>query len=149
MGVPGRPPGAAFGLDERTVASWQQRAGAHCQRVHTHLVQAGQVDLQHVQADEIYVKISTPPRAQGPEDMAQNASAALGPPAEGQGRVWQAMAMAVPARLWLGGVISARRDKQLTWRASPAHPRLRTQHDALGLCGRLEQLCGGDHPCLQ
>ncbi len=36
---------AAFGLDERTVASWQQRAGAHCQRVHTHLVQAGQVDL--------------------------------------------------------------------------------------------------------
>ncbi len=93
--------------------------------------------------------ISTPPRAQGPEDMAQNASAALGPPAEGRGRVWQAMAMAVPARLWLGGVISARRDKQLTWRASPAHPRLRTQHDALGLCGRLEQLCGGDHPCLQ
>ncbi len=36
---------AAFGLDERTVASWQQRAGAHCQRVQTHLVQAGQVDL--------------------------------------------------------------------------------------------------------
>jgi len=47
---------AAFGLDERTVASWQQRAGAHCQRVHTHLVQAGQVDLQHVQADEIYAR---------------------------------------------------------------------------------------------
>jgi len=36
---------AAFGLDERTVASWQQRAGAQCQRVQTHLVQAGQVDL--------------------------------------------------------------------------------------------------------
>lgn len=25
---------AAFGLDERTVASWQRRAGAHCQQVH-------------------------------------------------------------------------------------------------------------------
>jgi len=35
---------AAFGLDERTVAAWQQRAGTHCQRVHEHLVQAGQVD---------------------------------------------------------------------------------------------------------
>src|SRR2546421_917715 len=29
---------AAFGLDERTVAAWQQRAGTHCQRVHEHLV---------------------------------------------------------------------------------------------------------------
>ncbi len=25
---------AAFGLDERTVAAWQERAGQHCQRVH-------------------------------------------------------------------------------------------------------------------
>src|SRR6266571_9201372 len=24
----------AFGLDERTVASWRDRAGAHCERVH-------------------------------------------------------------------------------------------------------------------
>ncbi len=104
---------AAFGLDERTVASWQQRAGAHCQRVHTHLVQAGQVDLQHVQADEIYVKISTPPRAEGPEDVDQTAPGAPLPPAEGRGRVWQAMALAVPSRLWLGGVISVRRDRQL------------------------------------
>jgi transposase-like protein len=24
----------AFGLDERTVASWRDRAGTHCQRVH-------------------------------------------------------------------------------------------------------------------
>ncbi len=104
---------AAFGLDERTVASWQQRAGAHCQRVHTHLVQAGQVDLQHVQADEIYVKVCTPPRAQGPEDADENVSSAPLAPSEGTRRVWQAMAMAVPSRLWLGGVISARRDKQL------------------------------------
>ena len=29
---------AAFGLDERTVASWQRKAGAHCQAVHSHHV---------------------------------------------------------------------------------------------------------------
>ncbi len=56
--------------------------------VHQHLVQAGQLDLQHVQADELWVKLV--------------------------GRkVWQAMAMAVPSRLWLGGVISAQRDQHL------------------------------------
>ena len=31
---------AAFGLDERTVARWQARAGAQCRRVHEHLVQS-------------------------------------------------------------------------------------------------------------
>ncbi len=35
-----------FALDERTVAAWLQRAGQHCQQVHEHLVQQGQVDLQ-------------------------------------------------------------------------------------------------------
>ncbi len=39
---------AAFGLDERTVAAWLARAGGHCQAVHEHLVQQGQVDVQHV-----------------------------------------------------------------------------------------------------
>jgi transposase-like protein len=76
---------AAFGLDERTVAAWQEQAGQHCQYVHAHVVQQGRVDLQHVQADELWVKMV------------------------GR-RVWMAMAMAVPARLWLGGVISPRRD---------------------------------------
>jgi transposase-like protein len=76
---------AAFGLDERTVAAWLARAGGHCQQVHQHLVQQGEVDLQHVQADELWVKLV------------------------GQ-RVWMAMAMAVPARLWLGGAISPQRD---------------------------------------
>jgi transposase-like protein len=76
---------AAFGLDERTVAAWLTRAGQHCQRVHQHVVQQGQVDLQHVQADELWVKLV------------------------GR-RVWMAMAMAVPSRLWLGGVISGHRD---------------------------------------
>ena len=76
---------AAFGLDERTVAVWLVRAGHHCQQVHQHVIQQGQVDLQHVQADELWVKLV------------------------GR-RVWMAMAMAVPSRLWLGGVISPHRD---------------------------------------
>ena len=46
----------AFGLDERTVASWRDRAGKHCQQVHQALVQQGQLDLVHVQADEIRVR---------------------------------------------------------------------------------------------
>src|SRR5215813_9643041 len=75
----------AFGLDERTVAAWLARAGQHCQQVHQSVVQQGQVDLQHVQADELWVKLV------------------------GR-RVWMAMALAVPSRLWLGGVISPQRD---------------------------------------
>jgi len=79
---------AAFGFDERTVKSWWQRAGEHCQQVHEHLVEGRQLDLGQVQADEIKVKM------QG-------------------GVIWMAMAMMVSSRLWLGGVISARRDKVL------------------------------------
>lgn len=79
---------AAFGLDERTIAAWLQRAGQQAQQVHQHLVLQGQIDLQHVQADELWVKLV------------------------GR-RVWQAMAMAVPSRLWLGGVISTHRDRSL------------------------------------
>ncbi len=79
---------AAVRLDERTVAAWQARAGQHCQQVHEHLVQHGQVDLGHVQADELWVKLV--------------------------GRkVWLAMALAVPSRLWLGGVVSPQRDGAL------------------------------------
>ncbi len=79
---------AAFGLDGRTVAAWQARAGQHCQQVHEHLVEQGQVDLGHVQADELWVKLV--------------------------GRtVWLAMALAVPSRLWLGGAISPHRDGTL------------------------------------
>src|SRR3954467_3125914 len=79
---------AAFGLDERTVADWRDRAGRHGQLFHEHRVLQGEVDLGHVQADELYVKA-----------VAR--------------RLWMAMAMAVPSRLWLGGVVSARRDLTL------------------------------------
>lgn len=79
---------AAFDLDERTVAAWQEKAGQHSQRFHELRVQQGQVDAQHVQADELYVKLV--------------------------GRkAWMAMALAVPSRLWLGGVLSRRRDGRL------------------------------------
>ncbi len=46
----------AFGLDERMVARWRDRAGKQCQQVHQALVQQGQLDLVQVQADEIRVK---------------------------------------------------------------------------------------------
>lgn len=87
----GCPPQAivhAFGLDERTVADWQSRAGSHCQQVHERLVAQQGLDLKHVQADELRVKI-------------------VG------GVVWLACALMVPTRLWLGGVLSATRDKAL------------------------------------
>ena len=79
---------AAYGFDERTVKSWWQRAGAHCQKVHEHMVGQSQLDLGQVQADEIKVRI------QG-------------------GSLWMALAMMVSTRLWLGGVISPRRDQTL------------------------------------
>jgi hypothetical protein len=77
---------AAFGLDERTIAAWRDRAGRHGQHFPEHHVLGGPIELGHVQADELYVKA-----------VAR--------------RFW--MAMAVPSRLWLGGVVSARRDLPL------------------------------------
>lgn len=76
----------AFGFDERTVKSWWQRAGVHCQAVHEQVVSNRQLDLQQVQADEIKVKV------QG-------------------GHLWMALALMVSTRLWLGGVLSRQRDK--------------------------------------
>ena len=78
----------AFGLDERTVASWRDRAGKQCQRVHQSLVEQGRLDLVHVQADEIRVK------ARGMV-------------------VWMGLALMVSTRLWVGGVISQCRDTKL------------------------------------
>ena len=78
---------AAYGFDERTVASWLARAGGHSQAVHEHLVEQPRA-LGQGQADELRVK------RQG-------------------GVVWMAMAMMVGTRLWLGGVVSERRDLPL------------------------------------
>lgn len=78
----------AFGLDERTVASWRDRAGAHCQHVHQDVVETQQLDLQHVQADEIRVK--------GCKMVA-----------------WMGLAIMVKTRLWLAGTVSLTRDRAL------------------------------------
>jgi transposase-like protein len=75
----------AFELDERTVRDWHERAGAHCKQVHEQLVENSQQDLGQVQADEIKVKVQ-------------------------KGTYWMALAMAVSTRLWLGGVVSRKRD---------------------------------------
>lgn len=87
----GCPPQAivhAFGIDERTVARWQKRAGKHCQSIHQALVMQESLDLEHVQADEIRVKAcrSIP---------------------------WMGMAEMIKTRLWLGGVVSLTRDRHL------------------------------------
>jgi hypothetical protein len=78
---------AAFGLDERTVRDWQHRAGNHAQAVHE--AQIRPLDLQQVQADEMRIKL------------------------QGKVVVWVAMAIMVGTRLWLGAVISPRRDVPL------------------------------------
>jgi transposase-like protein len=65
----------ALDLDERTVAAWRDRAGAHCQRAHEGIVEQGNLDLMHVQADERRVK--------GCKMIA-----------------WMGLAMMVPTRLW-------------------------------------------------
>ena len=78
----------AFILDERTVCDWQKRAGQHCQQIHEHLVENSQHDLEQVQADEIKAKTQ-------------------------QGTLWMALAVWVPTRLWMGGVVSPKRDLDL------------------------------------
>jgi transposase-like protein len=78
----------AFELDERTVCDWHRRAGRHCQQVHEHWVESSQHDLEQVQADEIKVKTQ-------------------------KGTFWMALAIWVPTRLWMGGVVSPKRDLNL------------------------------------
>jgi transposase-like protein len=66
----------------------QRRAGQHCQQVHEHLVESKQHDLEQVQADEIKAKMQ-------------------------KGTLWMALAIWVSTRLWLGGVVSPKRDMDL------------------------------------
>ena len=84
---------AAFGLDERTVAAWQRKAGQHAKAVQEQVVGRGQVDLGQVQADELYVK------TQG-------------------GTVWVATAISVFSRLFLWGAIAPQRDEKLVTQLS-------------------------------
>jgi transposase-like protein len=77
---------AAFGVDERTVRSWLHRAGTHGAALHSHLVH--DVAVGQVQADEIRARVRG-------------------------GAAWIGLALAVPARLWLGGVVSPQREGAL------------------------------------
>jgi transposase-like protein len=78
---------AAFGFQARTVRRWVARAGQHCAVLHQQQIVQPR-DLGQVQADELRVKTQ-------------------------RGVLWMAMAVMVPTRLWLGGVISPHRDKHL------------------------------------
>ena len=78
----------AFGLDERTVAEWQKRAGEHSEKVHHAIIEQGNVKSQHIQADEI--------RAKGRKMI-----------------IWMAFAIDVGTRLWMAGAVSTSRDRKL------------------------------------
>lgn len=80
----------AFELQAQTVREWVDAAGAHAEALHhTEVVQPR--DLVQVQADEVHVKTQA-------------------------GVLWMAMALMVSTRLWLGGTVSAHRDRDLIGR---------------------------------
>ncbi len=79
-----------LGLQPQTVRDWLEAAGQHAEAVH-HAQVVQPRDLGQVQADEVRVKTQC-------------------------GIVWMAMAMMVSTRLWLGGVMSTRRDHALITR---------------------------------
>jgi len=80
----------AFALQAATIRAWGEAAGLHAEAVHhAHVVTPR--DLGHVQADELRIKTQC-------------------------GIIWMAMAMMVTTRLWLGGVISTRRNQDLITR---------------------------------
>ncbi len=78
----------AFGLDERTVADWQRKAGQHAKAMQAQIVCQGQVDLGQVQGDELYITTQC-------------------------GTVWMATAMSVFSRLFLWGALAPQRDTAL------------------------------------
>jgi transposase-like protein len=78
---------AAFGFQAQTVREWIDAGGAHAQAVH-HAEVVAPRDLHQVQADEIHLKTQA-------------------------GVLWMALAMMVSTRLWLGGAVSAHRDRDL------------------------------------
>jgi transposase-like protein/IS1 family transposase len=77
-----------FGLDERTVAHWRDRAGQQCKNVQQAIVEQGKLSLIHVQADEI--------RVRGKKEV-----------------FWMGLAMEVSSRLWLAGIVQPARDQHL------------------------------------
>ena len=84
---------AAFHVQRRTVRGWIEKAGQHARTVHEALVLQGQV-LQRVEVDELFVR-------------SQSGSARRGSRFR-----WHYVfsALCVPTRLWLGGLVSIKRD---------------------------------------
>jgi transposase-like protein len=81
---------AAFDLQAQTVREWVEASGQQCERLHHDQVVQPR-DLMHVQADEIRLKTQA-------------------------GVLWMALALMVTTRLWLGGAVSASRDRSLIQR---------------------------------
>lgn len=77
-----------FGLDERTIRDWLDKAGQHAKEVQEEVVCNGQVELRQVQEDEMCVTTQV-------------------------GHVWVATAMEVFSRLFLWGEVGKSRDRKL------------------------------------
>jgi len=87
-GCPVRAMVAACGVTAETVRTWAAEAGVHGAQGHRHLVLGACWSLRHGHADEMRVRVQ-------------------------KGMVWMATALIVSPRRWLGGVVSAHRDKGL------------------------------------
>jgi hypothetical protein len=79
---------AAFGIDERTLGAWLEKAGLQAQAVPETEIGTGQLELGQVQGDEFYT--NTP-----------------------CGSVWIATAMGVFSRLLRWGAVSVERNRSL------------------------------------
>lgn len=90
---------AAFGFDRRTGRRWIKRAGRHARAVHEHIVVQPQV-FQRVEVDELFARSQQ------------------GAPRRGSRYRWRYVfsAICVPTRLWLGGLVTTRRDANSTCR---------------------------------
>lgn len=115
---------ATYGFDERTVYSWLARGGNHAQAVHEDIVEKNNIDVNHLQVDEICVNTVREPEEkehqQEQEPVTEQTKVDEVPPqtnepslTENSNHVWMAMAMDVVSRLWLGGAVSKHRDKSL------------------------------------
>lgn len=84
---------AAFNVQRRSVREWIEKAGVHTQAVHEALVLQPQV-LQRVEVDEIFARSQS------------------GASRRGSRYRWHYIfsAICVPTRLWLGGLVTTRRD---------------------------------------
>ena len=93
-------------LDERTVASWRDRAGKHCEQVHHALIEQGKLALDEP-IGKILPDLAAPKVFDGLD--------ASGAPKlrDAKRPITLRHLMMVSSRLWLGGVVSLTRDSTL------------------------------------